>query len=253
IPLTGDSISGGGCLRFLTWIVDKPTWELQLVDGSTNDFGEHIRASFDVQYDGVVTWMEPGMPNRRLRLTGAELDTIRRLDRLSCRAEITERAWERRWMRVALAGGGGATIPQDTQAARAIDALMTAAQTRYLRDRRVALGPIDITLSATGDFRGTDHPRDYRIHITGARITIARGKRTIATLRTDPDDLVKLVDWTLGLPMHPTETDARGTLCVDHECRAIAFGCWEQPLFETARVIDHALVCDAEPESMHCH
>src|SRR5262249_41559376 len=208
IPLTGDSASqlveharttGWTCLRFLTWIVAKPTWELQLVDGSTNWFGEHIRASFEVHHDGLVTWMEPGMPNRGLRLTAAELDTIRHLDRASCRSEITESEWERGWKRVVLAGNvhgvGGATIPHDAAAARAIDELMTAAQTRYLRERRAALGPIDITLAAKRDVW---QPRHYRIHITDARITIASDKRTIATLPTDRDDLVKLVDWALG-------------------------------------------------------
>jgi hypothetical protein len=266
IPLTGDSISdlvedaqttGGTCLPFVTWIVSKPTWELQLVDGSSGCLGENIRASFEVQHDGLVTWMEPWMPNRRLRLTAEELDTIRHLDQLSCRSETQERMWERGWMRVALAGNihgvGGATIPQDAPAAKAIDAVMTAAQTRYLHERRAALGPIDISLVATYNVWETDHPRRYRVHITDDRITIVRGRRTIATLPVDAADLVKLVDWALGTTMNPSEySQARGTLCIGSDCRAIAIEQWERPLFAIARAIDDRLYCDAKPDSMIC-
>jgi len=204
-----------------------------------------------------VTWMEPWMPNRRLRLTAGELDTIRHLDRLSCRSETPERMWERGCMRVALAGNsagvGGATLPQDSQAARAIDAVMTAAQRRYLHERRAALGPIDIALVSTSNPWESDHPRRYRIHITDDRITIARGKRTIATLPVEPDDLVKLVDWALGTPMNPNEySQARGTLCIGSDCRAIAIEQWERPLFAIARAIDDKLYCDSKPDSMVC-
>jgi hypothetical protein len=261
IPLTGDAISqlvedaqatGGTCLPFVTWVVAKPTWELQLVDGGTGCLGEHIRASFEVQHDGLVAWMEPWMPNRRLRLTAEELDTIRHLDRLSCRSETG--SWERGWMRVALAGNihgvGGATIPQDAPAARAIDTLMTGAQTRYLRERRAALGPIDIALVATSQ---GERPRRYRVHVTDSRMTIARGKRTIATIPVESDDLVKLVDWALGTPMYPSETSyARGTLCIGGDCHAIAIEHWEVTLFATVRAIDDKIYCDGKPDSMMC-
>lgn len=198
------------------------------------------------------------MPNRRLRLSAAELDTLHQLDRLSCRSETQERMWEHGWIRVALAGDihgvGGATIPQDSPAAHAIGALMTSAQTRYLRERRAALGPIEIALVATYTEWETARTRHYRIHITDDRLTITRGARAIATLPVEPDDLVKLVDWAFGTPTYPTATRfARGTLCVGGDCRAIALEEWERELFGIARAIEDRIYCDAKPDSLVCH
>jgi hypothetical protein len=265
IPLTGDAISqvvedaqtsGGPCLPFLAWILAHPRWELQIVDGATGCLGETIRASYEIQHDGLVTWMEPGMPNRRVWLTPAELLAIQHLDRLSCAAPSPSRGYENGWQRVGLAGDihavGGATIPQDAPAAQAIDQMFATVTARYVRDRRAALGHVEIDLIASLDAWENKRPH-YRVRIADERITIQRGKRTIATLTAEPADLVKLVDWALATPMYPSEdSTARGTLLVGGERRTIALERWDRPLFAIAREIEDKIYCDAKPDSILC-
>src|SRR5215475_7899037 len=96
IPLAGVPIdyvvedaqaSGAPCLPFLVPILERPSWQLQIVEGGTSCLGEVISASLEIDHTGLAAWMEPGMPERRTWLTPDELHAIAGLDRLNCASD----------------------------------------------------------------------------------------------------------------------------------------------------------------------
>src|SRR5262245_58772735 len=75
---------GESCLPFLAPLTAHPRWQLQIAHAFGGCMGDTLVASFSISSDGKVAWSSPGMPDRELELTPAQLATVHGLDRLDC-------------------------------------------------------------------------------------------------------------------------------------------------------------------------
>jgi len=205
VPLSGDLLAqtvadGHACLPFLAPLTAHPRWQLQIAHSFSECMGPTLLASFSVSSDGKVVWSAPGMPDRELALTPAQLATVRGLDRLDC-VRTDEVGYSYEYFSVGIGGGirvdGGAVIPRHSTLGDALATLLDDALRDYYARRFAAFQPLAVDLTLDG----------YRLALRGTDLTVRGGGRTWVRDEREVDEVVDLLDAMVDGPETPHEHD----------------------------------------------
>jgi hypothetical protein len=183
VPLDGHPDGAAGtCVEMLDQLVEYPQWALQINERASGCLGTDDRRQITIAGDGWMTWRADGLPTRRVRLLGFELDAIRGLDRLGCereyRGDYGERFFELGWG--AADTHGGIHIAAQTPIGHRIDEVVDAAIARYTAARRVEIALTKRRFTVDG----------YRFNVDGrGTLTVRRGHRMF---RERLDDQVRV-------------------------------------------------------------
>jgi len=205
VPLSGDLLAhtladGRACLPFLAPLTAHPRWQVQIAHAFRECMGPTLLASFSISSDGKVVWSAPGMPDRELALTPAQLATVRGLDRLDC-VRTDEVGYSYEYFSVGIGGGitvdGGAVLPRHSTLGDALATLFDELLRDYYARRFAAFQPIAVDLTLDG----------YQLALRGTDLTVRRGGRTWVRDERDVDEVVDLLDTMIDGPETPHEHD----------------------------------------------
>jgi len=204
VPLSGDMLPpaepGKTCVPFLAPLVAHPRWQVQIARAHSGCLGEWLIGSFSVTSDGKVVWSQPGLPDRELALSPAQLATVRGLDRLDC--VRTERVgYGEEFFRVGIGGGqwarGGAYVSRSSALGEVLAKLLDDLVAEYRTKRLAAFAPITADLQLG----------KYRLALRGTHVTVRHGKRVLVDKDVDDAQVVDLLDAMIGNPDKPYERD----------------------------------------------
>jgi hypothetical protein len=217
------------CLPFLAPILQHPSWQLRITRASSTCVSTEIWGDFTIASTGEVTWTRPGWPVRRLTLSDEQRALVQRLDQLSC-VELQPTDSEGDWLAIGLDLGkfqqyAGARIATASALARAITGMLDDLTEQYRRPRREVIGSMDLRLAT----RRLDS--DYRVRVTGGRLTLKHGRTLLIDEPVEPDLLVDLVDTILERRV-VEEPDVKGVLLMDGWSVPVTLGSYERGPFE---------------------
>jgi len=234
-----DEAVAGGCVPFLQALIAHDHWQLQIDERRSGCLGTEQLRTYVIDASGEVVVHQPGLRDRALALTPAELARLRTIDQGACvRAEPV--GYGERFYELSIGpseGQGGAHVASDTEIGEALGAILDAAQARYA-DELAATHPIQVELAARSlEHSDTWTPRTATYHLavdTGGMLVVHRGHRELYRQQLEAQDLADLADAVLGhLGSADDQADAsyalgRGTLLFEKHRHELTLDYYER-------------------------
>jgi hypothetical protein len=191
-----------GPLACIPWLEQRP-WQLSL---------EMNHRAYEITSDGTVGWWEWNLPDRHFRLASDQLASLYEAAREDCTG-VGATSYVASNDRDSIA----TSIEPRSRGGIMLDRFADELETRYIRERRAALGRVELSLNAV--VHDEDRTGRYHVRIVNDQLSITRGGHTLAQCALEPEDLVDFID---GLDMpHDNEAFAHGTLLAGGVRRAV--------------------------------
>ena len=203
------SAFAGGCLPWIEPLTGYRNWSITVARGGSGCTGSWVYDSFEVRWDGRVTWRQEGIPDRQLQLRADELAIIEHANQIDC-VSNRDAGYGMSWVRFAPGGDreaeGGTSISADTQLGSIVGWTLEGAANRYRAARLAALGETQLQLAAHGA-----ENRRYRLRIDASgTLTVRRGSKTLITEELSEEQRITLYDHLLGRVALPLGVEEEG-------------------------------------------